>query len=450
MKILFIYPNILMVNRIPLGIAYMSSMFKKQGHDVHLFDTTFYKSTEKTDDDYRHETLQVKAAKLSEYDVEWECCDIDMRFSENIDSIKPDVVMCSITENMWPIAERLLKVSYAKGCFNIIGGPFPSVASEELSTKPYISSVCIGDLEPDINKFPFQDWSLFSEKHLWRPLGGKIYKTGNFILSKGCPYECSFCINKKMKGMAPNRYHREMNIDKALDEIEYFKKGYGLELINFHDETFLLMSDDRLNYFSKMYKRRIGLPYSIVTRINTITHEAMKRIVDSGCINVSMSIESGNQHIREKYLNRKMTNEQIFNAFKITKDYPVRVSASNIIGIPHEGRKEIFDTIALNKECAPDSATVNMLYPYRGTWIRDYCIKNNFMKGNELGAGVRAGSILVLPTITNDELIGIQRCFQLYMRFPESMYSEIRRAETDDDVFEKMKQRYLELFPDVG
>ena len=465
MKILFVYPNVLMVNRIPLGIAYLSAILKKAGHEISLFDTTFFKESEHTDDEYRHKTLQVKPADLSEYGVTWEEGNIEEEF-EKVLGDKPDQVWYTLTENMYPVAIRLIRKAKELGFYNVVGGVLATVAADELRKVPEIDLVWEGEGEEacldilnggvteyplyDIENLPFQNWSLFSEKHIYRPIGGKVYRTGNFMISRGCPYGCGFCINESQWKKHPYGYHREMSVKRALDEIEWFKKAHALELINFHDETFLLMSSERLAEFCAEYKRRIGLPFSIVTRVETIEHRRMRQIVDAGCINMSMSIECGNETIRRQMLKRNMSNEVIIQAFKTAKEYPLRVSTSNMIGIPGEGRRQIFETILLNRACKPDSATVNMLYPYRGTSIREHCLEMGYLKPDTIGAGVRSASILDLPTISKDELLGIQRCFQLYMRFPLGGFSEIQLAERSDLAFNGLVERYREEYPDAG
>ena len=42
MKFLMIYPNSTGASRVPLGIVYLLTILKEQGHDVRLFDMTFY------------------------------------------------------------------------------------------------------------------------------------------------------------------------------------------------------------------------------------------------------------------------------------------------------------------------------------------------------------------------------------------------------------------------
>jgi len=466
MKLLFVYPNNLMVNKVPLGVAYLSAILRQNGHEVSLFDATFYRVGEKTDDDMRHASLQVKESGL---ELEWEPGDVFEDFSAMLERVSPDAVLYNVTENMWPLAKQMLVVSCEY--WNIVGGILPTVEPQWVAENEFVDTVCVGegerkllrilderldgvcdDVGPwcELDSLPFQDWSPFSSQHILRPLGGRVYRTGNYMISRGCPHRCTFCVNHVMRDKGTGQYHREMGIGRAIDEIEHLTNEYGLELTNFHDENFLMMSPQRMDEFVSGYKRRVGLPFSIVTRVETISHETMRKIVDAGCINISMSIESGNYGIRRNMLHRYMSNDTIERAFYIAKQYGIRVSTSNIIGIPGEGRGEVFDTIRLNKQCAPDSATVNTLYPYRGTWIHRHCVDNGYLDKDGAGEGVRAGSILTLPTISAAELAGIQRCFQLYMRFPESCYGEIKKAETDDTAFAEWAQRYREEFPDAG
>ena len=56
------------------------------------------------------------------------------------------------------------------------------------------------------------------------------------------------------------------------------------------------------------------------TRAETVTKEMFAKLREAGCFRVAIGIESGNPYIRNSVLNRKMTNEQIIQAFKIAKE----------------------------------------------------------------------------------------------------------------------------------
>ena len=65
-KVLLVYPNYSMVNLLPTNIGILTACLKQNGFTVDLFDTTYYRTAEKTLDEIRVETLQVRKFDLSE------------------------------------------------------------------------------------------------------------------------------------------------------------------------------------------------------------------------------------------------------------------------------------------------------------------------------------------------------------------------------------------------
>jgi len=48
MKILLIYPNTMMATLVPMSLSVLSSDLRQAGHDVKIFDTTYYKMPKRT------------------------------------------------------------------------------------------------------------------------------------------------------------------------------------------------------------------------------------------------------------------------------------------------------------------------------------------------------------------------------------------------------------------
>ena len=66
MKVLFIYPNTYGMNMIPPAIAMFSTMLKKDGHQVEIFDTTYYQTDHGIDlDGSKVERLNVVPFKMN-------------------------------------------------------------------------------------------------------------------------------------------------------------------------------------------------------------------------------------------------------------------------------------------------------------------------------------------------------------------------------------------------
>ena len=61
---LFVYPNLMLQTSFPLATSIFSAILKQNGYDVDIFDTTFYRTEEKTSDEKRVENLQIARFSL--------------------------------------------------------------------------------------------------------------------------------------------------------------------------------------------------------------------------------------------------------------------------------------------------------------------------------------------------------------------------------------------------
>jgi anaerobic magnesium-protoporphyrin IX monomethyl ester cyclase len=70
-----------------------------------------------------------------------------------------------------------------------------------------------------------------------------------------------------------------------------------------------------------MYKREIGYPFMCTTRANLMDEELARMLSNAGCQTVSVGIETGNELIREKVLNKKVSDEQMIECGRIVRKY---------------------------------------------------------------------------------------------------------------------------------
>src|SRR3990170_4454872 len=71
-RVLLVYPNYSMVNLLPTNIGILTACLRQNGFEVGLFDTTFYRTSEKTLDEIRVENLQVRKFSLEDFGVRFE------------------------------------------------------------------------------------------------------------------------------------------------------------------------------------------------------------------------------------------------------------------------------------------------------------------------------------------------------------------------------------------
>ena len=52
--------------------------------------------------------------------------------------------------------------------------------------------------------------------------------------------------------------------------------------------------------------------------------------------------------------------------------------------------------------------------------------------------------MLNMPQFPPDQIEGMRRCFTMYVKLPKNRWDEIRKAETDGEVFDRLAEEYIE------
>ncbi len=458
-RILFVYPNKEGYPIIPLGISILAGILKHHGHAVDLFDITFM-MPEKLDHKAREKTGVVKTVDVEKYWGSGGKVDINEEFRKKILSFRPDLIAFSIVENNYGCAKNLFEIS--KKIMDtpiIVGGIFPTVAPEFFIQDQNVDIICVGEGEyalvelakrlqegkdfSDISNLIvknkgkiikncfvkyydwepliFQDWEIFDKRHILKPFIGKMWRTGFFEMSRGCPYNCSYCANHVYQKIFQElgKYRREKSVESTIKEIEHFKNKFSLELVFFNDENFLLMDEDRFEEFCKKYGERIGLPFFIQTRAETLLAEdVVRKLKEIGCITIGVGVEHGSDKIRKEILNKYTPDSVYIKAFENCKKYKIRTTAYVMMGLPLETEKDIFSTADFCKKLKTESIAISIFAPYHGTKLWEACIEKGFIKNKYYDdISVNYSSILNMPQMPKEKIE------ELYYKFNSLVYN---------------------------
>jgi len=328
---------------------------------------------------------------------------------ESVARLKPDVVAYSSltgeAKHYLGINERIKKAF--PEVFTIMGGHHPTFFPEMLR-ETTLDAVCRGEgegafadllralssgkspegipniilrgkgaecgirpLVEDLDSLPFPDYALLYDN---TPMGG--YPLKSVIVSRGCPYNCTYCFNRRWreiyKGLG--KIVRRHSVDYVIEDIERIKAKWALSCVKFYDDIFSYRADAWLEEFCNKYRERVGLPFFILTRCDLLTEEMVKLLKYAGCRTISMSIEAGNHEIRNNMLKRNMTNEQIIRAHRLCDKYGIYTFTNCIIGLPGTTFENDLESLELSLECRVDWGEFLQFHPYPGTELGDQTI----------------------------------------------------------------------------
>ncbi|MFH1453965.1 MAG: radical SAM protein [Armatimonadota bacterium] len=437
MKILFVYPGTI-IREVPLNIMYVSSSVKEKGHKTRLFHFTPYSKPGSKD-----------TAKL-----------IEEAFLKEMNGFKPDIVGFSVMVQNYNITKCLSGI--AKNEFNtpvIWGGIQPVLEPEECISEPSVDYICTGEGEvvfprflealekgesplglpgiwgkdkdgkiirsersrliEDLDSLPFPDRELLPPKYYKAELTG-----ANILTARGCPFPCSYCQNKRLmeiyKGKGKFvRYRSPENVFKEMEEIiaEYDSPSFY-----FSDEMFTL-DKKRAIEFCREYKKKIARPFMVQTRVDYMDDELAKALKDAGCFMVNMAIENGNEDMRRDILNKTVTDKQIFASYKAVHDAGMMTTSFNMIGVPGETMKTIWETININRKLTPHRILCTIFMPLPGTELYDKCKKENLIDESITDTTNYYSQVVMKnKNISPRTLIGYQGFFDWYVLLPRYLY----------------------------
>jgi len=496
MKVLLIYPNIRGMNMLPPAIALFTSILRKDGHTVQLFDSTDYPNPEDSNfdsDKLKEINLNVRPFDDTLLKISFKDDDVFEALENMVKKYHPDLLVISLTEDMYPIGLKLLqKIGYFK-IPTLVGGVFPTFAPDIVLANPEVDMVCIGEGEyvirelcrcidthksydnipglwvkkgemiiknqmgypVNINKNPPLDLSIFNQGRLYRPMQGKVWRMFPLETHRGCPYTCTYCNSpsqqKQYRYETNKNFFRKKSCEKIFEEIIHFRDNYQVEAFYLWADTLLAYTDQEFDAFIAMYSE-FKIPFWCQARPEQITRDRIRRLKDVGLFRMAIGIEHGNEDFRRKILKRNMPNELIIKNLKILNDEEIPFSVNNIMGFPYETRDLTFDTIELNRQINADSVNGYSFSPFHGTPLREISEKEGYISTDLIARSVTRPTMLNMPQYPPEQIEGMRRCFVLYIKLPKNRWPEIEKAEKltpdGDKIWEKLRdearQYYIE------
>lgn len=411
-----------------IWVASHVAVLKAQGHDVELFDTTFFRDWAQNENAFNTANLQYRPSPYESM-IELSNVPVAIAFQEKINSFHPDVIFWSALSSHIHGEGEYAAIQFGHeliqqvdtSAVKVCGGLQPTAAPAESAERfPFVdyfisgesefvlaelvatlegcrspvgmaglvvrdkSGVIVGPKQPiisDLDVIGPYDYTLFDDQVLLRPYNGEVVRGVDYELSRGCPFTCGYCVETVIQGYyefkditprgalrGANRYLRHKSAQRIFSEISSLYYERGVTLFRCQDTNFLTIERSTLKSLADSIEAaQIPIKLYIETRpegINQGNISLLQRLMVDG---VGMGIELSTQDFRENKLNRYSDQTAIISAFKVLREGGIKRTAYNIIGLPDQAEESILETIEFNRLLDPDNVTVAFFSPYLGT-----------------------------------------------------------------------------------
>jgi radical SAM superfamily enzyme YgiQ (UPF0313 family) len=407
----------------PLGILYLASVLRNEGHDVSLIHTLY-----------------------RELDVDVITRSDAIGFYSSTPQFDTTLTLFKRVHAMAPLTPIVL------------GGPHATVMTED-ALRAGFHAVFVGEAEvslpsflrlleegrpldtpgiaymadgrmvtnppapiiEDIDTIPFPARDLFDYDTYFR-LGGWDF---GLLGSRGCVYECTFCqptINHLF------RSHRSRSAGNVAREMASILSRYSPPTLYFKDDT---MAANGVDWFKDLRRELDALgvkpyPWRCNNRVDRCAPELLDAMAAAGCTTMALGVESGSQRILDFY-HKKTRVEDAVDAFRSCRAAGIEPSANIVLGAPIETREDLEATLDLIVKLQPTDYYVFTLTAMPCKFVTDFVKEHGLFKtgmGYHMSDtainGIRAESNIRHMHITLDDIAEIRD--RIFAAFPQRQY----------------------------
>ncbi len=277
----------------------------------------------------------------------------------------------------------------------------------------------------DIEELPDLAYHLFDvEKYVNRMLfTGERVRSLSICTSRGCPYRCSFCVNRILVA----RKWRPLSPERVLNTMDELVDKYNLNHLYFIDDYFFGRIERVKNLANEMIEKGYDLRWEANIRANNFNpkgmdDECLRLLKRSGCYSLRMGAESGSDRVLA-LLKKDITVDNIINAVEQCRKHEIIPLCYFMTGIPGETLEEAKMTFSLIVKLYRIYPRIRVIVPglfrpYPGGELYSECIKLGFKEPKSLRewgeVNLDSDDIEKLPWIKDKALLNDMRDYMRY------------------------------------
>ncbi|MCP4194962.1 MAG: radical SAM protein [Planctomycetaceae bacterium] len=429
-KILLINPNKWGRGITPIWIASHAAALQEAGHEVDLFDATFFRQWTNNELAFNTANLQYRPTP---YEAQVEFCedDVHQALQEKVELFQPDLLFWSAISSHIHGEGEYVNLQYGydlireleTNALRVAAGLQATAAPQSILDRfPHVDFLIAGESDlaitqvasavpnrtaiqqiqgviwrdtqgqalanerqpiiSDLDAIGTYDYTLFDPQVLLRPYNGRVVKGVDYELSRGCIFTCSYCVEtviQKYYGanqssptsgalLQPKKYLRNKSAARIMEELTFLHVGLGVELIRCQDTNFMTINRSLLKELAaRLEKSNLDIKLYIETRADHLRDKDFPLLKRLKVDGIGTGIELSSETFREDRLNRHAATDRLVENFALLREHGIRRTTYNIIGLPQETEAMILDTIRFNQMLEPDNITVAFYSPYLGT-----------------------------------------------------------------------------------
>lgn len=286
----------------------------------------------------------------------------------------------------------------------------------------------------DVNSLPRPAYELFPlGKYRLQPTAYKRLPTVTTLVSRGCPYPCTFCHAHEVLG----RKVRYRAVEAVMDELRFLCEQHGARGFMFQDSTFTFSRDWVNSFCEAILRSGMDFSWMCFTRVDRVDPDLLRLMRRAGCYGISFGIESANQKSLE-LLRKGVTVEQNRAAIRMALEAGLYVTATYMIALPGEDESDTMRTFHFAMGNPTHIAHFFWPIPYPKTHFFDQCMADGGIAADYTWESFNIYAerpVYVNPRIGLERMKALQRTMiRRYYTNPRVLAMNLRSVSSWTDV----------------
>lgn len=155
------------------------------------------------------------------------------------------------------------------------------------------------------------------------------------IGSRGCVYHCTYCCESFLNRLYANRFYRRRSVGSVMAELRLMRDRYRYKEVMFNDAV-LCIDKAWLAGLMARFRAEVGVPFRCFGQARHVDEETARLLKAGGCYAVEFGVQTLNEDIRRRILNRRESNEANARAFAACDAAGIRYDLDHMFGLPEE------------------------------------------------------------------------------------------------------------------
>jgi anaerobic magnesium-protoporphyrin IX monomethyl ester cyclase len=246
----------------------------------------------------------------------------------------------------------LLNAFFENGDLSKVKGIAYSKNGQVVATPP---RGFIKDLDILPTAWDLIDWPIYT----YKPMDNSVLAIVSS--SRGCNQQCSFCSQQ----LFWQRQWRGRSAENFVDELEYLRDMYGVNVVMISDETPTLSRKRWEKILDLKIEKCLDTKLLLETRVDDILRDEdiMWKYKKANVDHIYVGVESTSQ-ITLDIFKKNIKAEESKRALEIINEYDIVSETSFVLGMPEDTKESIRNSVELAKYYNPDLAFFLAIAPW--------------------------------------------------------------------------------------